>query len=400
MTGPAALRAELERALRERPFGVRWWDGGLLPATTDHGPVFDVRSAKAIGHLLRAPGQLGLGRAYVTGALDVDDMEAALELVDTWRPSPLDARQRARLAWAATRAAGLRGLPRPVASELRPHGRLHTRARDRRAVTFHYDVSNEFFALFLGPSMTYSCAVFGRGAETLEQAQRAKHELVCAKLDVRRGQSLLDVGCGWGSFAIHAAGEHGVHVTGITLSRPQAALATQRAREAGLADRVHVRVADWRELEDEPFDAIASIGMVEHVGARNIDAYARRLAELLRSGGRALNQGIARLSASHPAASGPFTRHFIFPDGETLHLSRVQLAFERAGLVTEHVEGFAADYAETLRHWARRLDDHLDEARTIAGPERTRVWRLYLRAARRGFETGYSSVYQVLARRP
>jgi cyclopropane-fatty-acyl-phospholipid synthase len=191
-----------------------------------------------------------------------------------------------------------------------------------------------------------------------------------------------------------------VDVTGITLSPPQAALATERVREAGLADHVHVRVADWREPHGEPFDAVASIGMVEHVGARSIDAYARRLAALLRPGGRVLNQGIARVRASDPAAAGPFTQHFIFPDGETLHLARVQLAFERAGLVTEHVEGFAADYAETLRHWARRLDERLEEAVAIAGRERVRVWRLYLRVARRDFERGYRSVYQVLARRP
>jgi cyclopropane-fatty-acyl-phospholipid synthase len=210
---------------------------------------------------------------------------------------------------------------------------------------------------------------------------------------------VLDVGCGWGSFALHAAREHGVHVTGITLSEPQARLAQERAAAAGLSDRVDVRVADWRDLIGERFDAIASIGMVEHVGSGNIDAYGRRLAELLVPGGRLLNHGIARLRHSDPEA-GAFSERFVFPDAAPLHLSRIAFALERAGFVIEHVEGFASDYAETLRHWLANLEARLDEAIRLAGEERVRVWRLYLRAARRGFESGFTSVYQVRARLP
>jgi cyclopropane-fatty-acyl-phospholipid synthase len=264
-------------------------------------------------------------------------------------------------------------------------------------VRHHYDVSNEFFALFLDRSMTYSCAVFSRGAQTLEEAQEEKLELVCRKLALQPGDRVLDVGCGWGSFAIHAAERHGVEVVGATLSGPQAEEARRRAAEAGVADRVDVRVMDYRELTGEHFDAIASIGMVEHVGEERIDLYAERLAALLKPGGRLLNHGIARLSHDSGPA-GPFSERYVFPDGDTLHLSRVLLALERAGFVTEHVEGFAADYAETLRHWAERLDRHLPEAVRQAGPERTRVWRLYLRAARNGFENGYTSIYQVRCR--
>jgi cyclopropane-fatty-acyl-phospholipid synthase len=243
--------------------------------------------------------------------------------------------------------------------------------------------------------MTYSCAIFSRGATTLEEAQATKLELVCTKLALREGERVLDVGCGWGAFAIHAAREHGVRVTGITLSEPQAAIARERVAAAGLSDRVEIRTADYRALPAaERFDAIASIGMVEHVGEEQIDAYARILAGHLAPGGRLLNHGIARL-APGPYTSGPVSDRYVFPDGDPLPLSRVQLAMERADLRTEHVEGFGADYAETLRHWARRLDESLEEGLRLAGPERLRIWRLYLRVAGAGFEIGHTSIYQL-----
>ena len=396
---PAALRRELERALPERPFAVALWDGSSLPATAAPGPTFTVASPAAVGHVLRAPGQLGLGRAYVAGALEVDDLDAVVRLLDTWKPPRIDARERVRLALAAVRAAGVTRPPRRPESELVPSGARHSRERDARAVRHHYDVSNDFFALFLDESMTYSCAVFSRGATTLEEAQRTKLELVCTKLALSAGQRVLDVGCGWGSFAIHAAREHGVHVTGITLSEPQARLARERAARAGVGDRVEIRVMDYRDLAGERFDAVASIGMVEHVGEERIDRYAGELAGVLSPGGRLLNHGIARLRHGDPDA-GPFSERYVFPDAHPLPLSRSTLALERAGFVTEHVEGLAGDYAETLRHWARRLDARLSDARRLAGDERVRVWRLYLRAARNGFETGFTSVYQSLCRLP
>jgi cyclopropane-fatty-acyl-phospholipid synthase len=400
LAAPAALRRELASVLPERPFSVAFWDGSSLPATNGSGPHFDVRSPAAIAHALRAPGQLGVGRAYVAGDLVVDDLDAVMRLLDTWKPPPIGTRERARLTLAALRAAGLTRPPRRPQSELVPRGALHTKQRDARAVRHHYDVSNEFFALFLDESMTYSCAIFSRGATTLEEAQRAKLEMVCTKLALKPGERVLDVGCGWGAFAIHAAREHGVRVTGITLSEPQARLARERVLAAGLADQVEIRVMDYRDLvADEPYDAIASIGMVEHVGDAQVDRYARVLAGLLGPGGRLLNHGIARLRHVDPDA-GPFSERYVFPDAEPLHLSRSTLALERAGFVTEHVEGFASDYAETLRHWARRLDERLDDARRLAGDERVRVWRLYLRAARNGFDTGFTSIYQALCRLP
>jgi cyclopropane-fatty-acyl-phospholipid synthase len=394
------LRRELHAALSERPFALSLWDGSAVPATLPGSPTFSLRSPRAIAHLLRAPGELGLGRAYVAGLLDVDDIDAALRLVDAWEPPPLTLRQRARLVVALARACGLVAPPRAPAAELRPRGLRHSLSRDARAVRHHYNVPGEFFALFLDSSMTYSCAIFSRGAGTLEEAQQAKLELICSKLGLRAGERVLDVGCGWGSFAIHAARRHAVRVLGITLSEPQAALARERAKDAGLGDSVEIRVADYREVDAEPFDAIASIGMVEHVGDARIDLYARRLAGLLRPGGRLLNHGIAKLDHDANGEDEPFSNRYVFPDGDPLHLSRVLLALERAGLVVDHAEGFAADYAETTRQWARRFDDRLDDAERLAGSERTRVWRLYLHAARIGFETGYESVYQVRCHRP
>jgi cyclopropane-fatty-acyl-phospholipid synthase len=400
-TGP--LCAGLERVLPQRPFRVEFWDGGSLPASNGAGgPTFHVRGPAAIGHLLRAPGQLGLGRAYVSGAVEVDDLDAALALMDSWAPPPLDRGPRLRLARAAARAHGLRLPPRRPPAELIPSGRRHSRARDARAVRHHYDVGNDFFALFLDESMTYSCAFFSSGARSLEEAQEAKLELVCTKLGLREGESVLDVGCGWGSFAIHAAKHHLVNVVGITLSEPQAEFARGQVVELGLEDRVEIRVMDYRDVFPAlagRFDAVSSIGMVEHVGAGRIDEYGRALAAALKPGGRLLNHGIARLRTGDPEA-GPFSERYVFPDGAPLHLSRIQFAMERAGLVTDHVEGFTADYAVTLRNWLERLESRLPEAVKLAGQERVRVWRLYLRAARRGFESGFLSVYQVTAHRP
>jgi cyclopropane-fatty-acyl-phospholipid synthase len=394
------LRAALAEALPDRPFTVQLWDGTSLASSNGApGPVFRITSPTALGHVLRAPGQLGLGRAYVSGGIDVDDIDEALALIASWSPPPLDARAKARIGVAAVRAGALRHLPRVPAMELRPKGARHSILRDKRAVTHHYNLSNEYFSLFLDESMTYSCGLWSRGASTLEEAQRQKLELVSTKLGLVAGERVLDVGCGWGSFAIHAAREHGVHVTGITLSEPQASLARERAAAAGVADRVDVRVMDYREIAGETFDAIASIGMVEHVGSVNIDTYMAKLASLLRPGGRVLNHGIARLRVGD-AEAGPFSERYVFPDAAPLHLSRIQTAVERAGLETRHVEDYPQDYARTRLEWQNRFEANIDRARELAGDERVRVWRIYLRVSRQGFESGFMSVYQVRAVKP
>jgi cyclopropane-fatty-acyl-phospholipid synthase len=395
----APLSRELARVFPSRPFHARFWDGGSVAATEPGSPTFLVRRPSALAHFLRAPSSLGLGRAYVDGSLAVDDLDAAFVVVDEWEPPKLSRSDRLRLCFALAAAAAPGGIPRRPGLELILRGGLHSIERDAEAVRYHYDVGNEFFALFLDESMTYSCAVFSRGAETLEEAQRTKLELVARKLELEPGMRVLDVGCGWGSFAIHAARNHGVSVTGVTLSPPQAELARRKAADAGVAERVEILVADYRQLPRSSFDAIASIGMAEHVGESQIDVYARSLFALLRPGGRLLNHAIAALDPDHEPLEDIFSTRYVFPDGEPLPLSRMELALERAGFETQHVEGFRDDYALTLRHWSQRLDRHLDEAEALAGAERTRVWRLYLRAARHGFETSHTAVYQVGARR-
>ena len=402
LSRPAALRDELARALPDRPFGVRLWDGSSLPATVPVGTTvatFTAHSPRAVAHALYAPGQLGLSRAFVSGELEIDDFEALAVLLRTWSPPPLDGAARRRLALAALKAMGLQGPPHVPDAELQPDGLRHSLRRDSRAVRHHYDLSNAFFAHFLDDSMTYSCAIFETPEQSLEDAQANKLETVCRKLELTAGMRVLDVGCGWGAFALHAARNHDVHVVGITLSGEQAAEARRRVAEAGLGDRIEIRVQDYRELGAETFDAVASIGMVEHVGAVNIDAYARTLAHALKPGGWLLNHGIARLRHGDPEA-GPFSERYVFADAAPLHLSRILHAIEAAGLAVRHAEGYPEHYARTLTRWVENLESDLAEAERLVGAERLRVWRLYLRGARNGFESGFMSIFQVRAQKP
>ena len=392
------LAAAISRLVGTDSWRLRLWDGVEVAPAGEVGFTVTLNSPRALDVLLGGTPERAFGRAYVAGLIDIEPLDAFLE---GEARTPLSRMAR---AWPGIMAAALRMGGRPHrghadGAEARLRGRMHSRARDAAAVRHHYDLPADFYELWLDESMTYSCAIFSRGATTLEEAQECKLDLVCTKLGLEEGQRVLDVGCGWGSFALHAARNYGVSVVGITLSPPQAETARRRAAEAGLADKIDIRVQDWRELPPgDTFDAISSIGMVEHVGEESIDAYAARLRELLNpETGRLLNHGIARVDPGDPTG-GPFTQHYVFPDGAPLQLSRMLLAFERAGLVSDHIEGFAPDYAETLRHWYTRLDEHLDEATRLAGEERIRVWRLYLRAARWGFLNDFTSIYQVRAR--
>jgi cyclopropane-fatty-acyl-phospholipid synthase len=395
----AALRLELERALPERPFAIEFWDGTRVEPTTEAAPTFFIRSPKALAHVLRAPGELGLGRAYAQGLIETDDLDGALLLVDNFEPPSISPKSIARLGLGLIRATGLTALPPLPETELRLRGERHTIARDRRAVRHHYDAGNDFFKLFLDPSMTYSCAYWRGGATTLEEAQKAKLDLICKKLDLQPGERLLDVGCGWGSMALNAARERQVKVLGISLSEPQVEEARKRAAEQGLDDLVQFKVCDYRELTEDGFDAISSIGMVEHVGEERIDLYMRTLHGLLRPGGRLLNHGIAKLADFDTKDEGAFSERFVFPDGVPLPLSRIAKAMERTGLVPQHVEGIGPDYALTITEWIKRYEERYDEAVRLAGEERARVWKLYLRAARQGFTTNWATVFQVLATR-
>jgi cyclopropane-fatty-acyl-phospholipid synthase len=386
--------------LRALPFTLRFWDGSTLPGQSPT-PVTVVHSPKALTYILRAPNEIGLARAWVTGLLDVEgDVEAVLAARNRFRGIALSAADRLKLARAALRAAPsvLLQHAQIPAIEAAPRGRRHSLGRDRTAVRHHYDVSNDFYRLVLGPSMTYSCAYFETPGDTLEVAQERKHELICRKLRLHPGERLLDIGCGWGSLLLHAAERHGVRGVGVTLSERQAELARSRVRDAGLADLVEIRLADYRELGDGPFDKIASVGMYEHVGRSELSSYAATVAELLRPGGLFLNHGIARL-ASEPPGSDTFISRYIFPDGELHPVTEIQSAMQAAGLEVRDVESLREHYPLTLRRWAANLDAERERVVELVGLERERAWWLYMLASAVGFEDGDISIYQVLAAR-
>ena len=386
--------------LQALPFTLRFWDGSTL-AGESPTPVTVVRSPKALAYLLRAPNQIGLARAWVTGVLDVEgDLGAVLAARNRFNGIALSAADRLKLVAAALRAApSVLVQPAPIPGiEAAPRGRRHSLARDRTAVRHHYDVSNNFYRLLLGPSMTYSCAYFETPQTTLEEAQERKHELICRKLRLVPGERLLDIGCGWGSLLLHAASRHAARCVGVTLSESQAQLARKRVREQGLSDLVEIRIADYREISDGPFDKIASVGMYEHVGLAELGRYAQAVAALLRPGGLFLNHGIARL-ASEQSAPDTFINRYIFPDGELHPVTEIQRAMQRAGFEVRDVESLREHYPLTLRRWHANLEDNRARAVELVGEERERAWRLYLLASAHGFEDADITVYQVLGAR-
>jgi cyclopropane-fatty-acyl-phospholipid synthase len=307
----------------------------------------------------------------------------------------------------ATRGVGgLGARPTPPAEEMVPHGIRHSLRRDRTAVGHHYDVGNEFYELVLGEAMTYSCARFTTPEATLEEAQSAKHELICRKLGLdrpRHGDAgdgggrrrLLDVGCGWGSMAMHAAGQHDVDVVGVTISTEQAAYARRRVEQAGMADRVEIRVQDYREIDDGPYDAISSIGMAEHVGHRRMPLYFQRLYDLLPPGGRLLNHAIASVGGSRLGRRS-FVNRYVFPDGELLDIADTVRSMEQAGFEVRDVENLREHYDQTLRCWVDNLERHWDAAVELVGERRSRVWLMYMAGSVNGFEDAGIQIYQTL----
>jgi cyclopropane-fatty-acyl-phospholipid synthase len=394
------------------PVGIRAWDGSQ--AGPPGAPVLVVRHRRALRRLLWKPGELGLARAWVAGDLDVDgDLYAALDLMAglVWERDE-DARTLVETLRDPEARAAVRGLvrmagpalpPAPPKEEVRRRrGHLHTRRTDKRAISHHYDVGNDFYELVLGPSMVYSCAYWEAPEDqggTLEDAQRDKLELVCRKLALRPGQRLLDVGCGWGSMAIHAAREHGVSVVGITLSQEQAAYARKRVADEGLTDRVEIRVQDYRDVTDGPYDAISSIGMAEHVGSEKYLDYARNLHRLLKPGGRLLNHQIARRPQRDESAYDvdEFIDAYVFPDGELAPIGTTVSQLERAGFEVRDVESIREHYALTLRRWVANLEAGWERAVRLSGFGRARVWRLYMAASALSFEHNRIGVNQVLA---
>ncbi|MET7443043.1 class I SAM-dependent methyltransferase [Streptomyces sp. NPDC005496] len=389
------------------PVRIRAWDGS--EAGPPGGPVLVIRNRRALRRLIWKPGELGLARAWVAGDLTVEgDLYAVLEVMAglVWERGEgarglgealrdPDARAAVR---GLLRMGGPAGPPAPPPEEVRGRRHLHTRRTDKRAISHHYDVGNDFYEIVLGPSMVYSCA-YWEDDGTLEGAQRDKLDLVCRKLDLRPGMRLLDVGCGWGSMAVHAAREYGVSVVGVTLSQEQAAYARKRVAEEGLTDRVEIRVQDYRDVTDGPYDAVSSIGMAEHVGSERYLEYARVLHALLKPGGRLLNHQIARRPQTDESAYSVdrFIDAYVFPDGELAPVGTTVTQLERAGFEVRDVESLREHYALTLRRWVANLEAQWVRAVRLTSPGRARVWRLYMAASALAFERNRIGVNQVLA---
>ncbi|HEY5111390.1 MAG TPA: cyclopropane-fatty-acyl-phospholipid synthase family protein [Acidimicrobiales bacterium] len=410
----------------ELPFRVEAYDGSVAEPTitsSANTTTLKILRRDAITRVLTHPGELGLARAYVAGDIEVDgDLDPLFELSLPPARKLLSANN-LRSLLSVVGASAMKPLA-PPKIEVRPRGALHSRTRDRQAVTHHYNVSNRFYEMVLGPSMTYSCAVFTSPADTLEVAQTRKVDLVARKLDLKPGMRLLDVGCGWGAMGIHAAKTYGVHVVGVTLSQPQRDYATEAARLAGVSALVDFRVQDFRDIADGPFDAVSSIGMSEHVGIKSLPSYTQIIFNLLRPGGRFLNHAIGKpvsfdddpqptrtselnrqmqiaLGLSGPSKTGSaFINRYVFPDGELHEVGTLVSIFQAHGFEVRHLESLREHYALTLRHWVNNLTKRFDEAVEEVGIERARVWRLYMAGSAVGFERHHLEIHQVLNVRP
>jgi cyclopropane-fatty-acyl-phospholipid synthase len=365
--------------------------------------VLRVQSAKAISHLVSAPGELGMARAYISGELDIDapDHYTLLRALMKTKTADLSVAERLQVLRALGREAvhWVEPPPQEVGAKRYVAGlRRHTKGRDALAIAHHYDVSNAFYRWVLGPSMAYTCAVYPTATATLEEAQYAKFDLVCRKLDLQPGMRLLDVGCGWGGMAMHAAQHYGVDVVAVTLSRQQAEWGREQAADKGLIEHVDIRFSDYRDVLETGFDAISSIGLTEHIGISQLQPYADFLAGKLAPQGRLLNHCITRPDDhSAPISKRGFIPRYVFPDGELPGVGRVVGVLQRAGLEVRHDENLREHYARTLQGWCDNLDAHWDEAVAEVGLGTARVWALYLAGSRIGFETNQIQLHQVLA---
>lgn len=379
----------------DAPVQFRGFDGSRVgPADAD--VTVDIRSRRALSYLATSPGDVGLARAYIMGDLEVvGDLYTALTTL---------ARRDLDLSWQAKLRAfrtlgGLRLLRRPPRPplEVRLRGRKHSKARDAAAIAHHYDVSNQFYEWVLGPSMTYTCALYPTEDTTLDQAQFAKHDLVARKLGLRPGQRLLDVGCGWGGMVMHAARHYRVRALGVTLSRKQAEWAQKEIASSGLAELAEVRHLDYRDVPEAGFDAISSIGLTEHIGKAQLPGYFRFLYDQLVPGGRLLNHCITRPNNLEPAArKRHFINRYIFPDGELEGVGHLISVMHDTGFEVRHEENLREHYARTLAGWSANLDAHWDAAVAEVGLGRARTWRLYLVGARLGFVRNQIQLHQVL----
>jgi cyclopropane-fatty-acyl-phospholipid synthase len=410
-TRSSGTAAELLAPLFEQLFGngppvrfVFWDQSSTGPQGSGSPGTAFVRSPMALRRVVWSPNELGVARAFIAGDLDIDgDLYAVLRALHgslgtiQW-PGP---RAIATGLGAAMRTGAIGPPPKHPDVEVHLSGWLHSRRRDAAAIRHHYDISDDFYRIVLGPAMTYSCARWEPGQTSLEEAQRSKHDLICRKLGLpdRPNMRLLDVGCGWGSMAVHAARTYSAKAVAITLSPAQAMSARVRAFDAGALSDVEVRLQDYRDIRAETFDAISSIGMFEHVGSKHMPEYFGRLFSLLVPGGRLLNHAISKVGGKK--MRGPtFINRYVFPDGELIDVADVVRAMERAGFEVRDAESLREHYAKTLRAWVANLEGSWDEAVKLVGEQRARVWRLYMTASANGFEEGAIAVHQVLGVRP
>ena len=401
--------AEMFESLLARPVPVRFtaYDGSSS-GPDDAEVTIELKNERGLAYLITAPGDLGMGRAYVAGDLEIhgvhpgDPYEVMVLLLRELKFR----RPTAAQAMTIMRSIGLSHMvpPAPPPQEHLPRwrrmmeGLRHSPERDGKVIQHHYDVSNRFYELVLGPSMTYTCALYPTGQETLEEAQHAKYDLVARKLDLQPGQRLLDVGCGWGGMVRHAAREYGVRGLGVTLSREQAEWATQKNKEEGLDHLVEVRHMDYRDVPETGFDAISSIGLTEHIGVANYAAYFKLLHSKLLPGARLLNHCITR-PVNKPIATGAFIDRYVFPDGELTGSGRIITDAQDAGLEVQHEENLRIHYALTLAGWCANLEKNWDECVAEVGEGTARVWGLYMAGSRMHFERNEIQLHQVLATR-
>jgi cyclopropane-fatty-acyl-phospholipid synthase len=384
-------------------FAVRLWDGTVWTPEAAAGEparfTIVLQHPGALRKMFLPPNELTLGEAYIYNDFDIEgDIEAVFSIADQFLDGRWGKAEQLRFG------KRLLSLPRsdqkrPADSAAKLRGSRHSKERDRQAVTYHYDRSNDFYALWLDARMVYSCAYFATPGDSLDAAQQRKLEYICRKMRLHPGERLLDIGCGWGGLVLYAAQHFGVDAYGITLSEPQAELARQRIQQAGLADRCHVEVRDYRDVnQPDSFDKIVSVGMFEHVGEGLLPTYFKQAWRMLRPGGVFLNHGIAA-NVSTPWNSS-FAHHYVFPDGELVPINTTLRAAESSGFEVRDVESLREHYTLTLRHWVRRLEEHADEARSLTGEVTYRIWRLYMAGAAHSFQTGRNNIYQTLLVKP
>ena len=382
--------------------GVRLWDGSCLPDDRPRRAMLIMKHPGALRAMLIPGDELSMAEAYLYDDIDIEgEVEAVFDLATALQQATAGRLAKLRLARDLLRLPVPPKRPEGTRGPARLGGSRHSAVRDRKAVTYHYDVSNDFYQLWLDERMVYSCAYFGSPEMDLNSAQVRKLDYICRKLRLRPGQRLLDIGCGWGGLVMHAAKRFGVDATGITLSKAQAELATARIAEAGLSACCRVQVRDYREVEEQAgYDALVSVGMFEHVGLALLPAYFDRAFRLLRAGGVMLNHGIACRASDPPPSRRNFSEAYVFPDGELVPISTTLRAAEEARFEVRDVESLREHYALTLRHWVHRLEAHHEEALRFVSEPTYRVWRLYMSGSAEGFASGRLNVYQALLVKP